>query len=171
MADSPAAALTPVQRLLAAERLDITYLCVYAALTGLITLSLPLGVQAVIGSEGSGEVSTSLVVLIGFIVAGTLLAGGLQVMQIYLAEVVQQRLYARLALDFAVRLPRVRTEALHIFDGALTQRNQDNDKSIRQRLQRCWTLARRELLHQPDDESRVAEYLAALDLAFSQGVI
>ena len=108
MADSPAAALTPVQRLLhllAAERPDIAYLCVYAALAGLITLSLPLGVQAVIGFVGSGEVSTSLVVLIGFIVAGTLRAGGLQVMQIYLAEVVQQRLYARVALDFAVRLP------------------------------------------------------------------
>ena len=50
--------------------------------------------------------------LVSFIVAGTLLVGGLQVMQVYLVEFMQQRLFARLALDFAVRLPRVRTEAL-----------------------------------------------------------
>lgn len=107
--------LTPVQRLwrlLGAERHDIGYLYVYAALTGLISLTLPLGVQSVIGFVSSGAVSTSLVVLIGFIVLGTLLVGALQVMQVYLVEFMQQRLFARVALDFAVRLPRVRTEAL-----------------------------------------------------------
>ncbi|WP_375417453.1 peptidase domain-containing ABC transporter [uncultured Hymenobacter sp.] len=113
MADS--AALSPVQRLfrlLLAERADITYLYVYAALAGAISLSLPLGVQSVIGFVSSGAVSTSLVVLIGLIVLGTALVGGLQIMQVYLVEYIQQRLMARVALDFAVRLPRVRPEAL-----------------------------------------------------------
>lgn len=108
-------ALSPVQRLfrlLAAERRDITYLYVYAALAGVINLSLPLGVQSVIGFVSSGAVSTSLVVLIGLIVLGTLLVGGLQIMQVYLVEYMQQRLMVRVALDFAVRLPRVRPEAL-----------------------------------------------------------
>ncbi len=107
--------LTPVQRLfrlLAAEKRDILYLYVYAALAGVISLSLPLGVQSVIGFVSSGAVSTSLVVLIGLIVLGTLLVGGLQIMQVYLVEYIQQRLMARVALDFAVRLPRVRVEAL-----------------------------------------------------------
>ena len=107
--------LTPVQRLfrlLAAERRDIGYLYMYAALAGIISLSLPLGVQSVIGFVSSGAISTSLVVLIGLIVLGTLLVGGLQIMQVYLVEYIQQRLMARVAFDFAVRLPRVRTEAL-----------------------------------------------------------
>ena len=107
--------LSPVQRLwrlLAAERRDIVYLYVYAALAGVISLSLPLGVQSVIGFVSSGAVSTSLVVLIGLIVLGTLLVGGLQIMQVSLVEYIQRRLMARIALDFAVRLPRVRTEAL-----------------------------------------------------------
>ncbi|UOQ76820.1 ABC transporter ATP-binding protein/permease [Hymenobacter sp. 5516J-16] len=84
----------------------------YAALAGLISLTLPLGVQSVIGFVSSGDVSTSLVVLIGFIVVGTFLVGALQVMQLYLVEFIQQRLFARVSFDFAVRLPRVRTEAL-----------------------------------------------------------
>ena len=116
MANSAPAALTPSQRLwrlLGSERQSITYLYVYAALTGLVSLTLPLGVQSVIGFVSSGAVSTSLVVLISFIVGGTLLVGSLQVMQVYLVEFMQQRLFARLALDFAVRLPRVRTEALN----------------------------------------------------------
>ncbi|SHK77021.1 peptidase domain-containing ABC transporter [Hymenobacter psychrotolerans] len=116
MADSSGSALTPGQRLLrllASERRDITYLYVYAALAGLINLSLPLGVQSVIGFISSGQISTSIIVLIVFIVLGTTLVGGLQVMQLYLVEFIQQRLFARLSLDFAVRLPRVRTEALN----------------------------------------------------------
>lgn len=107
--------ISPIQRLfrlLAAERRDITYLYVYATLAGIISLSLPLGVQSVIGFVSSGAVSTSLVVLIGLIVLGTALVGGLQIMQLYLVEYIQQRLMARVALDFAVLLPRVRTEAL-----------------------------------------------------------
>ncbi len=116
MATSTPAPLTPGQRLLrllGSEGPHIAYLYVYAALAGLVSLTLPLGVQSVIGFVSSGAVSSSLVVLIGFIVVGTLLLGGLQVMQVYLVEFMQQRLFARLALDFAVRLPRVRTEALN----------------------------------------------------------
>ncbi|UOQ74910.1 peptidase domain-containing ABC transporter [Hymenobacter cellulosilyticus] len=116
MADSSASSLTPGQRLwrlLTSERRDITYLYVYAALAGLINLSLPLGVQSVIGFVSSGAISTSLVVLIAFIVLGTLLVGGLQVMQVYLVEFMQQRLFARISLDFALRLPRVQAEALN----------------------------------------------------------
>ena len=96
----------------AKNRRHIAYLYVYAVLTGLVSLTLPLGVQSVIDFMSSGAVSTSLVVLVGFIVAGTLLAGGLQVMLVHLFEFMQQRLFAGLALDFAVRLPRVRTEVL-----------------------------------------------------------
>ncbi|WP_400191313.1 peptidase domain-containing ABC transporter [Hymenobacter sp. B81] len=116
MANAPdSASLSPAQRLwrlLGAERRDIIYLYVYAALAGIINLSLPLGVQSVINFVSSGAVSTSLVVLIGFIVLGTVLVGALQIMQVYLVEFIQRRLFARVSFDFAVRLPRVRTEAL-----------------------------------------------------------
>ncbi|GAB2780753.1 ABC-type bacteriocin/lantibiotic exporter with double-glycine peptidase domain [Hymenobacter luteus] len=116
MADHSESTLTPGQRLLrlvSAERRDIVYLYVYAALAGLISLTLPLGVQSVIGFVSSGDVSTSLVVLIGFIVFGTFVVGALQVMQLHLVEYIQQRLFARISFDFAVRLPRVRTESLN----------------------------------------------------------
>ena len=76
-----------------------------------------------------------------------------------------------LTLRFGYGQPAKLADALSIFNGALTQRIPDNDKSIKQRLQRCWQLARREFLHQPGNEAGITAYLAALDQAFAEGVI
>jgi len=107
--------LTPVQRLfrlLGEERRDIGYLYVYAIVSGLIALSLPLGVQAIIGLISGGLVFSSVYVLIGLVVLGTLLVGLLQIAQISLVEVLQRRVFARAAIELAYRIPRLRPEAL-----------------------------------------------------------
>ncbi|RIJ36690.1 ATP-binding cassette domain-containing protein [Pontibacter oryzae] len=100
-------------QLLALERREIIYMYVYALTAGLISLSLPLGIQSIIGFVSSGEIPVSVVVLIGLIVLALLLMGGLQVMQLWLVEFIQQRLFARTAFDFAYRVPRLQQEALH----------------------------------------------------------
>lgn len=108
---------TPFQRfvqLLVAERKEIGYLYVYAIIAGLVSLSLPLGIQSIIGLVSSGQISTSVIVLILFIVLGLLLSGGLQVMQLYMVEYIQMRLFAKSAFDFAFRLPKIKSE--HLLD-------------------------------------------------------
>ncbi len=108
-------ALTPLRRLfrmLGTERRDIGYLYVYAIVSGLIALSLPLGVQAIIGLISGGLVFSSVYVLIGLVVVGTLLVGLLQIAQISIVEVFQRRVFARAAIELAYRLPRLRLEAL-----------------------------------------------------------
>jgi ABC-type bacteriocin/lantibiotic exporter with double-glycine peptidase domain len=105
----------PMKRLLhllATERREIGYLYVYAVAAGLISLSLPLGIQSIIGFVSSGTIPVSVVVLISFIVLGLLVVGGLQVMQLWLVEYIQQRLFARYAFDFSYRVPRFQAEAL-----------------------------------------------------------
>jgi hypothetical protein len=42
------------------DRQDIIYVYVYAVLAGIITLSLPLGIQAIIGLIAGGSVSSAL---------------------------------------------------------------------------------------------------------------
>lgn len=86
---------------------------VYAVAAGLISLMLPLGIQSIIGFVSSGQVTTSVVVLISLIVLALLIVGGLQVMQLWLVEFIQQRLFARTASEFAYRIPRFQPEALH----------------------------------------------------------
>ncbi|PSR53787.1 xenobiotic-transporting ATPase [Adhaeribacter arboris] len=97
---------------LAVEKTQIGYIYVYAAIAGIISLSLPLGIQSIIGFVSGGQMSTSIVVLIGFIVVGILAVGGLQLMQVWLVEHLQQRLFSRLSFDFAYRIPRLQLESL-----------------------------------------------------------
>ncbi|MDX5481008.1 MAG: ATP-binding cassette domain-containing protein [Hymenobacteraceae bacterium] len=107
---------TPMQRfwqLLAAEKREIVYLYIYAIVAGLISLSLPLGIQSIIAFVSSGQLTVSVVVLITLIVLGLLIVGGMQIMQLWLVEYIQQRIFTRTAFDFAFRVPRLRLEALH----------------------------------------------------------
>lgn len=107
---------TPMQRflsLLASEKREIAYLYVYAIAAGLISLALPLGIQSIIGFVSSGQVTVSVVVLIALIVLALLIVGGLQVMQLWLVEYLQQRIFARTAFDFTYRIPRLQAESLN----------------------------------------------------------
>jgi ABC-type bacteriocin/lantibiotic exporter with double-glycine peptidase domain len=80
---------------------------------GLISLSVPLFIQSIIGFVSSGQISVSIVVLIGLIILSLLFNGGLQVMQLWLVEYIQQRLFAKTAFDFAYRIPRFQPESLY----------------------------------------------------------
>ncbi|MEL6276688.1 MAG: ABC transporter ATP-binding protein, partial [Bacteroidota bacterium] len=94
------------------DRKEIIHVYLYAIFSGLITLSIPLGVQAIIGLIAGGEISAALIVLIAIVSAGTMLTGVLKVMQLTLTESIQRRLFARSSFEFAWRLPRIKSELL-----------------------------------------------------------
>ncbi|MGA1361026.1 MAG: hypothetical protein ACO32Z_07555, partial [Gemmatimonadaceae bacterium] len=103
----------PLERLgqlLLLEKGNIGLVYGYATLVGLLSLTLPLGVQAIIGLVSGGLFLQPVVLLIGFVVAGTLATGALQVLQLAAVERIQQRIFARVALEFSLRVPRIRTE-------------------------------------------------------------
>jgi len=106
---------TPWQRLvrlLATEKKDIGYIYLYALVTGVISLSLPLGIQAVFNLVSGGLVFSSVYVLIGLVIVGVLVTGLLMVGQMTLVEILQQRIFAKAAFEFTYRLPRIQSEAL-----------------------------------------------------------
>ena len=99
-------------RLLAPDRREIGYIYLYAVLIGIISLAGPLGVQAIINLIAGGDFNASLVVLAVVVTLAAIFVGVLKVMQTVIAEVLQRRTFARAALEFAYRLPRVRVAAL-----------------------------------------------------------
>lgn len=99
-------------RMLSLDRKEIGYIYIYAIFNGLINLSLPLGVQAIIGLTLANEISSSWVLLITAVTLGTAFAGVLQILQISLTEKLQQRIFTRAAFEFAWRLPRLKLEKL-----------------------------------------------------------
>ncbi|MDW7693428.1 ATP-binding cassette domain-containing protein [Flammeovirgaceae bacterium SG7u.111] len=106
---------TPVSRLfnlLGAEKKDIFYIYFYAIITSLIGLSLPLGIQAIIGLITGGVIFNSIVLLIAIVIGGVIIVGALQVMQYTIVEILQRRIFVKAALEFTFRLPKIRNEAL-----------------------------------------------------------
>ena len=106
------APFTRLLRLLDLDRKDIIYVYIYAVLAGLITLSLPLGIQAIIGLIAGGSVSNALFILLGIVTLGVAFTGLLKIMQLSVVETILQRIFIRSAFDFSFRLPRFKLESL-----------------------------------------------------------
>ncbi len=106
---------TPVQRffrLLEPNKKAIRNLYIFAVFNGLIALSLPLGIQAIINLIQGGEVSASWILLVSIVLIGYILNGGLQIVQLRITEDLQKDIFTRSAFEFAYRIPRIRMDAL-----------------------------------------------------------
>lgn len=99
--------------LLKPDRSEIINVYVYAIFNGLVYLTLPLGIQAIINLIQVGSVNTSLVMLISIVIFGVAINGILQIFQLKITENLQQKIFARAAFDFAYRIPRIRMEKIY----------------------------------------------------------
>jgi ABC-type bacteriocin/lantibiotic exporter with double-glycine peptidase domain len=97
---------TKLAELIRLERKEISSIYFYAILSGLIQLSLPLGIQAILGFVLGATMVTSVYVLILIIIAGVFLLGYLQINQMKIIEKIQQKIFVRHALAFAETIPR-----------------------------------------------------------------
>lgn len=108
--------MTPLKRfykLLELDKKDVYQIIFYATFAGLVSLSLPLGIQAITNLIQSGRVSASWIVLIVLVVFGVALVGLLSLMQLRITENLQQKIFVRSSFDFAARLPKIKTEMLY----------------------------------------------------------
>jgi ABC-type bacteriocin/lantibiotic exporter with double-glycine peptidase domain len=101
-----------LSELLNLDKAEVTQLYMYAIFSGIISLSLPLGIQSVIHFIQGGQITTSWVVLVALVIGGVILTGVLQIMQLRLTENIQQRIFVRYTFDFAFRFPRMNRQDL-----------------------------------------------------------
>lgn len=104
--------ITRLIRLLHAERSQINYIFFFALVTGLISLVLPLGIQATVELISGGVFFSSVYVLIGIVILGVVFGGILQIIQISLVEHLQRRIFTKASLEFAYRIPRLKAESI-----------------------------------------------------------
>ena len=108
--------LSPLQRLinlLKLDKRDISQVFFYAIFAGLVSLSLPLGIQAIINLIQSGRVSVSWIVLVIIVIIGVALVGILSIMQLRITENLQQKIFVRSSFEFAARLPKIKQWQLY----------------------------------------------------------
>ncbi len=108
--------ISPLKRfynLLELDKKDVYQIFFYAIFAGLISLSLPLGIQAIINFIQSGRVSASWIVLIILVIFGVALVGILSLMQLRITENLQQKIFVRASFEFAARLPKIKMDQLY----------------------------------------------------------
>ena len=108
--------MTSIKRLfnlLKLDKKDIYQIWFYAAFSGIVGLSLPLGIQAIISFIQAGEVTTSWIVLIVIVSVGVLLSGFLSYMQLRITENVQQKIFIRSTFEFAFRMPNIKHDEIY----------------------------------------------------------
>ncbi len=98
--------------LLKLDRKDIRQIFYYAIFAGLVALTLPLGIQAIINLIQGAQVSTSWIVLVVLVTLGVAFQGILQLMQIRILENMQQKIFTRASFEFAYRFPKIKMEEL-----------------------------------------------------------
>lgn len=112
--------MTPLQRLwslIKLEKPEIVSIYFYAILSGLGQLSVPVGIQAIIGFVLGAAMVTSIYVLIFLVVLGVAAVGIFQINQMKIIEKIQQKIFARNAFEFADIIPRfdlIKTDNLYL---------------------------------------------------------
>ena len=108
--------LSPLDRfwkMLKPDQKEIKNVYTYAIFNGLINLSLPLGIQAIINLIQGGRLNTSWVILVILVTVGVAMTGILQIYQLRIVENLQQKIFTRAAFEFAYRVPRIKMEQLY----------------------------------------------------------
>ena len=91
---------------------DIRDIYLFAIVGGILSLGLPLGIQAIINFIQAGKVSTSWFLLVGLVVSAIGFTGYMNIAQLRITENLQQRIFTRSALEFATRIPKIQLREL-----------------------------------------------------------
>ena len=102
--------LKPLRRfieLLRPEASDIRTILVFSVVIGLLSLTLPLAVEAVVNTIAFGRYLQPLIVLSLIVLTFLLFRAGLSVLMTVVTEIVQRKLFVRSVEDLSYRLTRV----------------------------------------------------------------
>ena len=107
--------LSPLKRflgLIQLEKKDVMQVAYYAIFAGLVSLSLPLGIQVIINLIQGAQITTSWILLVVLVTMGVAFVGILQLMQLRIIETIQQRIFTRASFEFTYRFPKMKMDEL-----------------------------------------------------------
>jgi ABC-type bacteriocin/lantibiotic exporter with double-glycine peptidase domain len=105
---------SPFQRLLdllRPEKADLWAIVFFAAFIGGLMLATPIAVQQLVNSIAFGGLIQPVVVLALLLLAVLAFSAVISAIQAFVAELIQRRIFVRVVLDVAERLPRVQAQA------------------------------------------------------------
>ncbi len=115
-AKTPGPIPSPLSRfwtILGAERSDIRIVLVFTLFVGVVALAVPLAVETLVSTVAFGRSFQPIAVLSIILFAFLTFSAVVQAVEKYVVELIQRRLFVRIAGDLSYRIPRVRRSALN----------------------------------------------------------
>lgn len=106
--DPPQRRLT---KLLAPEKRDIGIIIIYGTCSGIFALIIPIAVQTLVNTIAFGSMLQPILVLTLVVLLVLGVSAILRGLQVFLMEIVQQRMFARTALRLAKLIPQMKVQA------------------------------------------------------------
>jgi len=99
-------------KLLRPERKEVGVVLTYGIGVGLLSLAVPIGVQALVSIVTFGSLSQPLLFLVLAVFFGLAMAAWFRALQTVVVEKLQIRFFSQVAIELSARLPRVRTDRI-----------------------------------------------------------
>ncbi|MBK8398122.1 MAG: ABC transporter ATP-binding protein [Leptospiraceae bacterium] len=90
------------------EKQDIWAIAIYSVAIGILSLVIPIGVQSLVNILNFGTLFQPILVLTFLVIIALSFVGLMNLVQSYIAELIQQRLFVRLAAKVTDLLPRTK---------------------------------------------------------------
>jgi len=89
------------------DKKEIWLIVFYSIISVILSLIMPIVAQAIVNAVALGVFTTQLLTLCLLVGVGTLFAGGFQVLERYIIDVLERRIFVKLSLEFAQRIPAI----------------------------------------------------------------
>lgn len=105
-------ALKQISHLIQMESKDVWIVFIYGVGIGILSLVVPVATSSLVNIVAFGVMIQPVIILTLLVVFFLGFAGAMQTIQIYVVEILQRRVFVRIATEFAVKFPKIRQDVL-----------------------------------------------------------
>ncbi|PJZ46227.1 ABC transporter ATP-binding protein [Leptospira brenneri] len=105
-------ALKQISHLIRMESKDVWIVFIYGIGIGILSLVVPVATSSLVNIVAFGVLIQPVIILTLLVVFFLGFAGAMQTIQIYVVEILQRRVFVRIATEFAIKFPKIRQDAL-----------------------------------------------------------
>jgi ATP-binding cassette subfamily B protein len=94
-------------QMLTEEKENLVVFLVYAVIISVLYLALPLSAQILVNTIAAGVLIQPLIVISLVVLLGLFFLGILKLLQLYIGEIIQRKIFIKISLDMSKRIPQI----------------------------------------------------------------
>jgi ATP-binding cassette subfamily B protein len=95
-------------KILLLDRKNLMVFLVYTVITSLLYLAIPLSAQILVNTIAAGVLMQPLILISISVLIGLVFLGILRILKIYITEILQRKIFAKISLDIANKIPEIK---------------------------------------------------------------